>query len=123
MGFLISRYLLRDFFNSKFKHSAWTWMQKEAAQRYWKLVAFTRINPAFPFGPTNYFYGITRIPLNRYLFGTILFIIPASLIVAAIGASVNDFMMDAQSKIFSENMLLIGIGVTSVLKMLIAKKS
>jgi len=125
MGFLISRYLLRDFFNNKFKHSAWIWMQKEAAQRDWKLVAFTRINPVFPFGPTNYFYGITRIPLNRYLFGTILFIIPPSLIVAAIGASVNDFMMDAQSKIFSENILLIGIGVTFlvILKMLVAKKS
>ncbi len=44
---------------------------------------------------------------------------------APIGASVNDFMMDAQSKIFSENILLIGIGVTFlvILKMLVAKKS
>jgi hypothetical protein len=33
--------------------------------------------------------------------------------------------MDAQSKIFSENILLIGIGVTFlvILKMLVAKKS
>lgn len=124
IGFMISRYLMHDFFNNKFKHSAWTWLQKETAQKGWKLVAFTRINPVFPFGPTNYFYGITRISLNNYLFGTILFIIPPSLIVATIGASVNDFMANEQAKIYSQNILLIGVGVTLfvILKTFIARK-
>lgn len=125
VGFLISRYLMHDFFNNKFKHSAWIWMQKEAEQRDWKLVAFTRVNPIFPFGPTNYFYGITRIPLKRYLLGTVLFITPPSLIVATMGASVNDFMANAQAKVYSENILLIGVGVTllAILKMIVSKRS
>lgn len=124
-AFLISRYLMHDFFNTKFKHSAWIWMQKEAEQRDWKLVAFTRINPIFPFGPTNYFYGITRIPLKKYLFGTVLFITPPSLIVATMGALINDIMANAQAKVYSENILLVGVGVTllAILKMVVSNRS
>ncbi len=124
LGFLISRYLMHDYFDRVFKHSAWAWMQKEVAKRDWKLVAFTRINPIFPFGLTNYFYGITRVPLKSYLFGTVLFIAPPSLIVATMGSSINDFMLNAHAKIYSENILLIGIGITLlvVLKMVVGKK-
>lgn len=123
--FLISRYLIRDFLNDKFTHSAWGWMQREVARKDWKLVAFTRINPIFPFGPTNYFFGVTGIPLSRYLFGTTVFTIPLSLIVSAIGASMHDFAFDGGAKIVTGNILLVGIGVTLlvVLKLVLTEKS
>ena len=123
--FLISRYLIRDFLNDKFTHSAWVWMQKEVKEKDWKLVAFTRSNPIFPFGLTNYFFGVTKIPLSRYLFGTTVFTIPLSLIVSAIGASMHDLAFDGGVTIVTRNILLVGIGVTFLLvsKLVLTEKS
>lgn len=124
-SFLISRYLLRDFLNDKITHSAWAWMQREAARRDWRLVAFTRINPMFPFGATNYFFGVTGIPLRRYLLATTVSTIPLSLIVSAIGASMHDFVLDGGVKNVTGNIVLVGVGVTVlvVLKLVLTEKS
>ena len=61
LAFLISRHLLSDSLNKRFNHKIWLWLQNEIEKKDWKIVAFTRINPIFPFGLTNYFYYSTII--------------------------------------------------------------
>ena len=111
LAFLISRHLLSDSLNKRFNHKIWLWLQNEIEKKDWKIVAFTRINPIFPFGLTNYFYGITKIPAPNYILGTILFTIPPSLMVSAIGASINSFVVNGQTKALLGNISMIGLGV------------
>lgn len=111
-AFLIARRLAGDYFNRKFNNSAWLWLRNETEQRGWRVVAFTRINPIFSFGPLNYFLGITSISLITYVWSTALFLMPPSLLFAAVGHSIKDFTLDGATHNLMRNILLISAAVT-----------
>lgn len=122
-AFLATRYLASDYLNRKFNHSAWTWLSEEVQRQDWKTVAFTRLNPIFPFGPSSYFFGLTRISFSRYIVTTMLSIFPLSILFAAVGSSIGGIVLDGNAYSLVKNMLIISLAVTLlvVLKMVIKK--
>lgn len=113
-AFLISRYLFGNWFRRKFKHKAWVWLLEEIAKSGWRIVAFTRINPVFAFGPLNYFFGISPISLPTYIWATALFITPPSILFAFAGYSMRDIALRGASHDFVQT-LLIGSAVLTLL--------
>lgn len=122
-AFLIARHLASDFLNRKFSHSAWTWLREEIQRKEWQAVAFTRINPIFPFGPSSYFFGLTQIRFSRYIVATILTIVPLSILFAGVGSSIGGIVLDGDVYKLVKDMLAISLGVTLfvVLKIVVKK--
>ena len=56
IAFIISRYIIHDYFNNKFDSRIWQWLKQRIQKNDWKIIAFTRINPIFPFALTSYFW-------------------------------------------------------------------
>jgi uncharacterized membrane protein YdjX (TVP38/TMEM64 family) len=116
-AFLASRYLISGFLRSRFEGRAWSWLESEIVSADWKAVAFVRMNPVFPFGPLNYFFGVTGIPFSRYLWATLIFIAPPSFIIAAIGDAVGGFVLRGSAADWMRNVFLISFAVTAFVGM------
>ncbi|MEK7851674.1 MAG: TVP38/TMEM64 family protein, partial [Deltaproteobacteria bacterium] len=65
IAFLISRYLGRGWIDAKLK-DRWKELDAEVERQGWKVVAFTRLIPLFPFNMLNYAFGLTRIRFSHY---------------------------------------------------------
>lgn len=91
VAFLISRYIAGDYFRNRFNFKAWKWILRAVDKNGWKTVAFTRVNPIFPSAVLSYLFGITAIRFWEYLWATVVFIIPASIAMAAFGSSIKEF--------------------------------
>jgi len=115
LAFLVSRYLVHDYFEQKFKNGrTWSWLQNEMKNQSWKAVAFTRANPAFPFGLLSYFFGLTKITFGSYFWSTAGFIFPGVFVFAAIGASLGGLVLDGETSAILNNVFLAGVFVALV---------
>ena len=82
------------------------------AQHGWRILAFTRLVPVFPFNMQNYVYGLTAIRLSTYLLVTAVFMIPgtAALVIA------GDALVEGGT---SYAWLLIYFGIAAILLILL----
>ena len=112
IAFYVARYISREYILGKLDGKIWVFIREEIEKNEWKIVAFTRINPIFPFGLVNYFFGALNVRQATYLWCTLLFIVPPSLVFSAIGSSLNEFVIsdDITNKI--NNILLVSFLVT-----------
>jgi len=111
-AFLITRYLASEYLNRKFNDSAWTRLSEEVQRQDWKTVAFARLNPIFPFGPSSYFFGLTRITFSRYIFTTMLSIFPLCIVFAAVGSSIGGIVLDWKTHSLVKDLVAISLAVT-----------
>ncbi len=77
VAFLVARYTARDWVESKLHSPRWRRLDQAVEKHGWKMVAFTRLIPAFPFNLLNYAFGLTKIPFWHYALATFVFILPA----------------------------------------------
>jgi uncharacterized membrane protein YdjX (TVP38/TMEM64 family)/ferredoxin len=77
LAFLVARYLARDWIEGKLTSPRWRRLDREVVTHGWKVVAFTRLIPAFPFNLLNYAFGLTRIPFMHYAIATFFCMLPA----------------------------------------------
>jgi uncharacterized membrane protein YdjX (TVP38/TMEM64 family)/Fe-S oxidoreductase len=77
LAFLVARYVARDWVAAKLTGPKWAKLDSEVAAHGWKVVAFTRLIPAFPFNLLNYAFGLTRVPFLHYLVATFVCMLPA----------------------------------------------
>lgn len=77
LAFLVARYLARDWVAAKLTGPKWAKLDREVEQHGWKVVAFTRLIPAFPFNLLNYAFGLTRVPFSHYALATFFCMLPA----------------------------------------------
>jgi uncharacterized membrane protein YdjX (TVP38/TMEM64 family)/Fe-S oxidoreductase len=77
LAFLVARYLARDWVASKLTGPSWGKLDSEVAQHGWKVVAFARLVPAFPFNLLNYAFGLTKVRFAHYLVATFICMLPA----------------------------------------------
>jgi uncharacterized membrane protein YdjX (TVP38/TMEM64 family)/Fe-S oxidoreductase len=77
LAFLVARYGARDWVAAKLASPKWEKLDQEVALHGWKVVAFTRLIPAFPFNLLNYAFGLTRIPFTHYLLASFVCMLPA----------------------------------------------
>jgi uncharacterized membrane protein YdjX (TVP38/TMEM64 family)/Fe-S oxidoreductase len=77
LAFLVARYVARDWVASKLTGPKWEKLDREVAQHGWKVVAFTRLIPAFPFNLLNYAFGLTKISFVQYAVTSFFCMLPA----------------------------------------------
>jgi uncharacterized membrane protein YdjX (TVP38/TMEM64 family)/Fe-S oxidoreductase len=77
LAFLTARYLARDWVKGKLTGPRWEKLDSEVARHGWKVVAFTRLIPAFPFNLLNYAFGLTKIPFAHYVVVSFICMLPA----------------------------------------------
>ena len=82
LAFLVSRYLARKrieaWVASKPRFAA---VDNAIGEEGWKIVVLTRCCPLFPYIFQNYAYGLTRVGFGHYALGSLLGLIPATLVV------------------------------------------
>lgn len=123
IAFLLSRYLAHDYFEKRFKNGrTWNWLQNEIKNQNWKAVAFTRANPAFPFGLLSYFFGLTKISFRSYFWSTTGFIFPGVFVFSAVGASLGGLVLDRETSAILNNVFLAGIFVALIVIVRLALK-
>lgn len=112
VAFIASRYLFRERVSKILQGRAWRWLDNEIRHKGWRTVAFTRVNPIFPFGPVNWFFGVSSISLGNYLWATAVFIMPPALAISAIGSSVGGLVLTGEAKAMFQDVLLASTALT-----------
>lgn len=97
VAFKLARTSLGKPFAHKYDNRLLNWIIRQIDDNAWKVVAFVRLNPAFPSGPVNFIFGLTSINFATYSYATFLFLFPPSLGVALIGAEAGNILLQGKS--------------------------
>ncbi len=98
IAFQFARSAFGQPFTRSFDNNLLAWLSAKIAKSGWKVVAFVRINPAFPSGPINYLLGLTSVSLLDFLWATLVFPYPLSYGFAYLGYSVGGLVLDGDSQ-------------------------
>lgn len=85
-GFAIARYLYAGLFESRHWEKLSTFLDR-AARGGWRTVALIRFVPVIPHSLANYAFGLTRVRLGDYAFGSLLGQMPTTLAAVDLGAA------------------------------------
>ena len=107
VAFLVSRYLARDWVGERLKGPRWRRLDEEVGKHGWKVVAFTRLIPLFPFNLLNYAFGLTKISLSVYAAVTFITMLPACIAFIVFSSSLLDLVRGKVSFSFVVGLLLI----------------
>ena len=113
LAFLISRYVARDWIEKKLKSPRWSRLDKGVERHGWKIVAFTRLIPIFPFNLLNYAFGLTRIKFVHYAITTFICMLPACIAFIVFSSSLLDVIRGRVSPAF-----IIGLGLVFLVSMI-----
>ncbi len=107
VAFLISRYVARDWIAGKLKSPRWRRLDQGVKQHGWKIVAFTRLIPLFPFNLLNYAFGLTNIKFMPYAIATFICMLPACIAFIVFSSSLQDIIKGKISSAFLIGSVLI----------------
>lgn len=107
LAFLISRYVARDWIAGKLKSPRWRRLDEGVEKHGWKIVAFTRLIPLFPFNLLNYAFGLTKISFLHYAATTFICMLPACIAFIVFSSSLLDLIKGKVSPAFLVGLLLI----------------
>ncbi len=119
LAFLVARYLARDWVAGKLAGTKMAALDDRVAEQGWKIVAFTRLIPIFPFFILNYAFGLTRISLSSYVLATFFGMIPWTFVYAFFSANLLDLL---QGKLSWEVLLGIVLVVVASLVPLVYRR-
>ena len=108
LAFLVARYVARDWVAAKLTGPKWEKLDGEVAQHGWKVVAFTRLIPAFPFNLLNYAFGLTKVSFVQYSVTSFVCMLPACIAFIVFSSSLLGLI---KGKISSTALLGIGLMV------------
>ncbi len=106
-AFLIARYMGRGWVEDMLKEGRWKELDLEVERRGWKIVAFTRLIPLFPFNLLNYAFGLTRIRFSHYAAASFVFMLPGITAYVVFSSSLLDLLKGRASKEFVIGLSLI----------------
>ncbi len=106
-AFLIARYMGRGWVEDMLKEGKWKELDLEVERRGWKIVAFTRLIPLFPFNLLNYAFGLTRIRFSHYAAASFVFMLPGITAYVVFSSSLLDLLKGKASKEFVIGLALI----------------
>lgn len=106
LAFLVARYAARDWVAAKLTGPIWEKLDSEVAQHGWKVVAFTRLIPAFPFNLLNYAFGLTKVSFIHYVVASFICMLPACIAFIVFSSSLLGLIKGTVSA-----MALLGIGL------------
>lgn len=106
VAFLISRYLARQWIEEKLTSPRWRHLDESVEQNGWKVVAFTRLIPLFPFNLLNYAFGLTKVNFFHYAITSFFCMLPACVAYVVFSSSLPDLIKGEVSPMF-----IAGIGM------------
>jgi|WetSurMetagenome_2_1015567.scaffolds.fasta_scaffold12074_4 uncharacterized membrane protein YdjX (TVP38/TMEM64 family)/Fe-S oxidoreductase len=106
LAFLIARYVARGWVEAKLRSPRWRRLDEGVEKHGWKVVAFTRLIPLFPFNLLNYAFGMTRVGFWPYALTTFVCMLPACIAFIVFSSSLLDLLKGNVSANF-----VIGIGL------------
>lgn len=118
--FLLSRYIFHDYVKKVFGVQRWQKLKVLVEKDGWKVVAFTRIVPVFPFPVLNYLFGITPIPFYQYVVTSFLFMLPACIAYVYFGSSL--FELISKGNLYPLIIAIILISLFMILPLILKKK-
>jgi len=92
LAFLISRYVARDCVRARMRTPRWKRLDDGVEKHGWKIVAFTRLIPLFPFNMLNYAFGITRVRFFDYAVTSFFCMLPACVAFIVFSSSLLDLV-------------------------------
>jgi uncharacterized membrane protein YdjX (TVP38/TMEM64 family) len=101
LAFLLARKLGREWVASVIKGGRLEELDKKVEEQGWKIVAFTRLIPLFPFNFLNYAFGLTRIKFTHYIIATFIFIFPGAVAFVVFSSSILGLFHGRISKEFA----------------------
>ncbi|OPY64349.1 MAG: TVP38/TMEM64 family inner membrane protein YdjZ [Syntrophorhabdus sp. PtaU1.Bin050] len=107
VAFLVSRYLAREWVEGQLKSPRWRRLDEGVEQHGWKVVAFTRLIPLFPFNLLNYAFGLTKIGFRQYAVTTFVCMLPACIAFIVFSSSLLDLIRGKVSSAFVAGLLLV----------------
>lgn len=88
LAFLLARHLLRErverWLQGRERFSA---VDRAVETQGWRIVALTRLSPAFPFNLQNYAYGITGVDFRSYVLTSAVAMLPGTLLYVYVGVA------------------------------------
>lgn len=100
VAFLISRYMAREWVEEKMKNPRWQRLDQGMERHGWKVVAFTRLIPLFPFNLLNYAFGLTKIKFFHYAITSFICMLPACIAYIVFSSSLLDVIKGEISPTF-----------------------
>jgi uncharacterized membrane protein YdjX (TVP38/TMEM64 family)/Fe-S oxidoreductase len=113
LAFLISRYIARDWVEKKLKSPRWKQLDQGVEKHGWKIVAFTRLIPIFPFNLLNYAFGLTKINFLPYAAATFICMLPACIAFIVFSSSLLDLIKGNISPSF-----IVGLGLVILVSLI-----
>ena len=107
VAFLVSRYLAREWVEGQLKSPRWRRLDDDVEKHGWKVVAFTRLIPLFPFNLLNYAFGLTSIGFWQYAVTSFLFMLPACVAYIVFSSSLLDLIKGKISLTFVIGLILV----------------
>lgn len=107
IAFLISRYLGREWVAAKLKTDRLRDLDRAVEEKGWKIVAFTRLIPIFPFNFLNYAFGLTRVKFLHYVLASFVFMLPGAAAYVIFSSSLLDVLKGKVSKEFIIGVVLV----------------
>jgi len=107
LAFLVSRYVARDWIEGKLRSPRWRRLDEGVEKHGWKVVAFTRLIPLFPFNLLNYAFGMTKIGFWPYAVTTFICMLPACIAFIVFSSSLLDLIRGKISPMFVIGIALI----------------
>ena len=92
LAFLIARYAARDWITGKLTGPRWRKLDQSVEENGWKIVAFTRLVPLFPFNLLNYAFGLTTVPFSTYVVTSFVCMLPACVALIVFSSSFLDLI-------------------------------
>jgi uncharacterized membrane protein YdjX (TVP38/TMEM64 family) len=112
LGFLLARYVNAGLVDAATMPRLAP-LLKAAERGGWRIVALLRLLP-LPHTPVNYALGLTRLTLGGYTVGSVLGMLPASVVYAQLGAS-GDAAMGGRAWVVPTIAALALLGLTALL--------
>ncbi len=107
LAFLVARYLARDWVERKLSSPRWRRLDGEVEKHGWKVVAFTRLIPLFPFNLLNYAFGLTGIRFLPYAVATFFGMLPACIAFIVFSSSLLDLLRGRASFSFVVGLVMV----------------
>lgn len=92
VAFLISRYVARQWVERKLTSPRWQQLNSSVEKNGWKIVAFTRLVPLFPFNLLNYAFGLTPVRFIPYALTSAICMLPACIAFIVFSSSLPDLL-------------------------------
>jgi uncharacterized membrane protein YdjX (TVP38/TMEM64 family) len=107
LAFLIARHGARQSIERRLKSPRWRQLDAQVQRHGWKVVAFTRLIPLFPFNLLNYALGLTKVKFSHYALATFLGMLPACIAFVVFSSSLLDLILGRLSPRMVLGLLLV----------------